>query len=78
MDLAIDYYTLALNYTPSDETDLKGIILSNRSLMHKKRGSEEEALSDAQTCVENTPNWAKVRLVWRGGFEGGGGGEVVG
>lgn len=61
VDLAIAYYSLALNFTPSKEKDLKATILSNRSLMYKKTGRDEEALNDAQLCVDNNPKWAKVR-----------------
>lgn len=61
MDLAIAYYTLALNFTASNEKDLKATILSNRSLMYKKTGSDDLALKDAELCVDNNPNWTKVR-----------------
>ena len=60
MELAIAYYSLALSYTPPNERDLRATILSNRSLMYKKTGKDEEALRDAQQCVQNNPNWAKV------------------
>lgn len=60
MELAIAYYSLALSYTPPYERDLKATILSNRSLMYKKTGKDEEALRDALQCVQNNPNWAKV------------------
>jgi len=62
VDLAIKYYSLALNYTPSDEKNLKATILSNRSLMSLRKGRDQEALLDAQQCVDNKPNWEKVRL----------------
>lgn len=58
VDLAIDCYSLALKYTK--EKDLKATILSNRSLMYKNTERYEEALLDAQRCVENKPDWAKV------------------
>ena len=61
MDLAIAYYTLALNFTASNEKELKATILSNRSLMYKKTGGDDLALKDAELCVYNNPNWAKVR-----------------
>ena len=60
VELAIAYYSLALSYTPPYERDLKATILSNRSLMYQKTGKDEEALRDAQQCVQNNPNWAKV------------------
>ena len=66
VDLAIAYYSLALNYTPSKEKDLKAIILSNRSLMYKKKGREKEARWDAQHCVDNKPDWSKVRPIPKG------------
>ena len=59
LDLAIDCYSLALKY--ADEKDLKATILSNRSLMYKNTARYEEALCDAQRCVENKPNWEKVK-----------------
>lgn len=61
VDLAIAYYSLALKFTPPKEKDLKATILSNRSLMYKKTGRDEDALKDAQMCVDNNPKWAKVR-----------------
>ena len=70
VELAIAYYSLALSYTPPYERDLKATILSNRSLMYKKTGKDEEALRDAQQCVQNNPNWAKVTkglFTWSGG-----------
>ena len=63
MDLAIAYYSLALNFTPSEEKGLKATILSNRSLMYKKKGRDDDALKDAQLCADSNPTWAKVRVV---------------
>ena len=63
MDLAIACYSLALKFTPVEENDLKATIYSNRSLMYKRQGKAEEALMDAQKCVDNKPRWAKVRFV---------------
>lgn len=56
-------YTLALKFTPAYEKDLRATILSNRSLMYIKQGKAEEALKDAQDCVDSKPNWAKVCMV---------------
>ena len=60
VDLAITCYSLALNFLPPQEKDLKATILSNRSLMYKKQEKAEEALNDAQQCVLNRPSWSKV------------------
>ena len=62
LDLVIACYTLALRFTPANEKDLRATILSNRSLMHKKRGNAEEALKDARDCVDSKPDWHKVKL----------------
>ena len=62
MDLAIRCYSLALNYTPKGEKELKSTILSNRSLMYIKKGEDKEALRDATRCVECNPKWAKVGI----------------
>ena len=60
MDLAIACYSLALNFMPPQEKDLKAKILSNRSLMYKKQEKAEDALNDAQQCVLIKPSWSKV------------------
>jgi len=61
LDLVIACYTLALKFTPGHEKDLRATILSNRCLMYKRRGNAEEALKDAQDCVDSKPDWAKVK-----------------
>ena len=62
VDLAIACYSLALNFTPEKETFLKATILSNRSMMYKKQDKVDEALKDAQECVNSKPDWHKVRF----------------
>ena len=61
LDLVIACYTLALKFTPEHEKDLRATILSNRCLMYIKRGNAEEALEDAQDCVDSKPEWSKVK-----------------
>ena len=63
MGLAIACYSLALNFMPPHEKDLKATILSNRSLMYKKQEKAEDALNDAQQCVLIKPSWSKVSLL---------------
>ena len=60
LDLVTACYTLALKFTPAHEKDLKATILSNRSLMYIRQGKAEDALKDAQDCVDSKPDWAKV------------------
>ena len=62
MDLAIRCYSLALNYTPQGEKELKATIFSKRSLMYTKKEEDKGALQDATRCVECNPNWAKVGI----------------
>ncbi|KAJ7371766.1 TPR and ankyrin repeat-containing protein 1 [Desmophyllum pertusum] len=61
VDLAIACYSLALNFTPEEETFLKATILSNRSMMYKKQDKVDEALKDAQECVNSKPDWHKAQ-----------------
>ena len=68
VDLAIAYYSLALNFAPSEEKGLKAAILSNRCLMFMKTGRDEDALKDAKLCVDNNPEWPKVMTVLCSGF----------
>ncbi|XP_068717953.1 TPR and ankyrin repeat-containing protein 1-like [Montipora capricornis] len=63
MDLAIRCYSLALNYTPQGEKELKATIFSKRSLMYTKKEKDKEALQDATRCVECNPNWAKAHYL---------------
>lgn len=62
LELVIACYTLSLQFAPENEKDLRATILSNRSLMYKKQGKAEDALKDAQDCVDIKPDWAKVLL----------------
>ncbi|KAJ7371751.1 hypothetical protein OS493_023089 [Desmophyllum pertusum] len=61
VDLAIACYSLALNFTPAQEKDLKAAILSNRSFMYIKQEKADEALKDAQECVNSKPDWHKAQ-----------------
>ena len=62
VDMAIRCYSLALNYAPLKEKDLKGTILSNRCSMYIKKGDNEAALEDARQSVKYKPDWAKVTI----------------
>lgn len=62
-DLSIECYTLSLNYTPENESDLLGIIYSNRSFAYLKKGNSESALTDAQNCARIKPEWPKVSKI---------------
>lgn len=51
---AIDAYTQAIDFDPTD-----GTLFSNRSLCWLRLGQAERALSDARACRELRPDWAK-------------------
>ncbi|PHU09880.1 hypothetical protein BC332_21740 [Capsicum chinense] len=52
---AIDAYTQAINFDPTD-----GTLFSNRSLCWIHMGQPEPALSDAKACRELRPYWAEA------------------
>ncbi|XP_076923113.1 hsp70-Hsp90 organizing protein 2-like [Bidens hawaiensis] len=52
---AIDAYTQAIDFDPSDAT-----LFSNRSLCWMRLGQADRALTDAQVCRELRPNWQKA------------------
>ena len=63
VDQVIACYSLALNFTPAVERELKATIFSNRSLMYNNHGKADQALRDAQNSVENNPRWPKARML---------------
>ncbi|CAH8259327.1 unnamed protein product [Arabidopsis lyrata] len=52
--MAIDAYTQAIDFDPTDHT-----LFSNRSLCWLRLGQAEHALSDAKACRELKPDWPK-------------------
>ena len=54
---ALKFYSAALKLRPSEHT-----IYSNRSLAHLRVGKVEEALSDADKCVQLCPNFARGHM----------------
>ncbi|KAL6989470.1 hypothetical protein U1Q18_015219 [Sarracenia purpurea var. burkii] len=53
--MAVDAYTQAIDFDPSDAT-----LLSNRSLCWIRLGQAEHALTDAKACRTLRPDWAKA------------------
>ncbi|PWA45761.1 ankyrin repeat family protein [Artemisia annua] len=53
--MALDAYTQAIDFDPTDEK-----LYSNRSLCWMRLGQADQALTDARTCRELKPNWAKA------------------
>lgn len=53
--MAVDAYTQAIDFDPSDAT-----LFSNRSLCWIRLGQADQALTDAQSCRALRPNWAKA------------------
>ncbi|EYU22671.1 hypothetical protein ABFS82_02G101700 [Erythranthe guttata] len=52
---AVDAYTQAIDFDPSD-----GTLLSNRSLSWYRLGQAEHALADAKACKALKPDWPKA------------------
>ncbi|KVI08508.1 Ankyrin repeat-containing protein [Cynara cardunculus var. scolymus] len=53
--MAVDAYTQAIDFDPSDAT-----LFSNRSLCWIRLGQADQALTDAQSCRGLRPTWAKA------------------
>ena len=51
---AVDKYSQALNETANDHT-----ILGNRAAAYHNMNNFEEALADANKCIEFKPDWSK-------------------
>ena len=58
---AVDFYTLAMQYTEGTDTETMSKLLSNRSLSYLKGGQYQGALRDADNCVKFKPDWYRVR-----------------
>ena len=54
--MAIKMYTDAIRIAPNNHT-----LYSNRSACYAGLGKWDEALKDAESCIEKSPTWAKVR-----------------
>jgi stress-induced-phosphoprotein 1 len=53
-NLAIQHYTAALNENAGDHT-----ILGNRAAAYHNLSKFQEALADANKCIEVKPDWSK-------------------
>jgi len=51
---AITHYTDALSIAPTDHT-----ILGNRAAAYHNLNKYDEALTDAEKCIEIKPDWSK-------------------
>ena len=58
--ILVDYYTLAMQYVPSNDKEFVAILLSNRSLAHFTMGNFQKGLEDAKSCTRFRPDWHKV------------------
>ena len=62
LDVLVEYYSLAISYTPINSQDLLSQLLCNRSLAHIKNGTFKLALTDAKHCIKLRPEWSKVSI----------------
>ena len=59
-DMAIDCYTLSIQYAAADDAQLLGTLHSNRSQAYFKKKQFKKAKDDAEKCLKYRPNWSKV------------------
>jgi tetratricopeptide (TPR) repeat protein len=59
-DMAIDCYTLSIQYAPDHSVQLLGILHSNRSNAYLKKKLFKKAKDDAEKCLKYRPDWSKV------------------
>ena len=59
-ELMADYYTLALEFTPTSKNVLMATLLSNRCLALVNLDKFKEALADAEKCIKIRPQWFRV------------------
>ena len=59
-DMAIDCYTLSIQYAAVNNAQLLGILYSNRSQAYFKKKQFNQAKDDAEKCFKYRPNWLKV------------------
>ena len=58
-DLAIDCYTLSIQYAPAEDMQL-GTLYSNRSYAYFKKEHFKKAKEDAEKSLKHRPGWSKV------------------
>ncbi|KAJ7371752.1 Hsp90 cochaperone [Desmophyllum pertusum] len=56
-DLMAEYYTLALEFTPTSKSETVTAVLSNRCLALINLKKFNEALADAEKCTKIRPKW---------------------
>ena len=59
--MVIDYYSLAMDYVlHAVESELMGVLLSNRCAAYLNLRIYDKAITDARECVQRRPDWSKV------------------
>ena len=59
-DLAVDCYTLSIQYTRDDNAYLLGTLYSNRAHAYFRKKQFKKAKDDAEKCLKYRPDWSKV------------------
>ena len=59
-DIAIDCYTLSIQYAAPADDVLLGTLHSNRSHTYLRKKQFKKAKDDAEKCLKYRPNWSKV------------------
>lgn len=53
---AINFYTEGIKLTKTDQH----VLFSNRSAAYAANGDYQQAIEDAQQCIDINPSWSKV------------------
>ena len=55
-----EYYSLAMELTPSSNSEMMTVLLSNRCLAFINLEKFNEAVADAKKCIKIKPQWFRV------------------
>ena len=58
--ILVEYYTLSMQYVPSNDKEFLATLLCNRALAHYNIGNYQQGLTDAKSCTRFRPEWYKV------------------
>ena len=57
----MEYYTLSMQYVPTNDKEFLATLLCNRALAHYNIGNYQQGLVDAKSSTRFRPEWYKVR-----------------
>ncbi|XP_022800232.1 TPR and ankyrin repeat-containing protein 1-like isoform X2 [Stylophora pistillata] len=57
--ILVEYYTLSMQYVPSNDKEFLATLLCNRALAHYNICNYQQGLTDAKSCTRFRPEWYK-------------------